>query len=94
MPARCGGLPGRLLLLVSIGVREPMPMARLLLYEAFSPEDVSVITEVFKSAVSVLQLTDRAGSLTTERVAKKIVECAQTGERDPIRLRSYAIKAL
>lgn len=64
-------------------------MARLLLYEAFSPEDVSVITEVFESAVSVLQLTDRAGSLTTERVAKKIVECAQTGERDPIRLRSY-----
>ena len=71
-----------------------MPIVRLLQYEAFSPEDISVITEAFESAVSVLRLTDRADSLTTERVAKKIIECAQTGERDPIRLRNYAIKSL
>ena len=44
--------------------------------------------------LSVLQLTDRADSLTTERMAKKIIECAQAGERDPIRLRNYAIKSL
>ena len=73
---------------------ELMPIVRLLEYEAFSPADISVIIEAFESAVSVLQLTDRADSLTIERVAKKIIECAQTGECDPIRLRSYAIKSL
>jgi hypothetical protein len=71
-----------------------MPIVRLLQYEAFSPEDIGVITEAFESAVSVLRLTDRADSLTTERVARKIIECAQTGERDSVRLRNYAIKSL
>jgi hypothetical protein len=71
-----------------------MPIVRLLEYEAFSPEDISVITDAFESAVSVLRLTDRDDTETVERVAKKIIECAETGERDPLRLRSYAIKAL
>jgi hypothetical protein len=71
-----------------------MPIVRLLEYEAFSPEDISVITDAFESAVSVLRLTDRDDTETVERVARKIIECAQTGERDPLRLRSYAIKAL
>jgi hypothetical protein len=66
----------------------------LLEYEAFSPEDISVITDAFESAVSVLRLTDRDDTETVERVARKIIECAQTGERDPLRLRSYAINAL
>lgn len=71
-----------------------MPIARLLQYEAFSPEDIRVLTGAFESAVIVLKLTDRVDALITERVAKKIIECAQTGERDPLRLRDYAIKSL
>lgn len=71
-----------------------MPIARFLQYAAFSPEDVSLITGVFESAVSVLRLTDRDDPETIERVARKIIECAQTGERDPLRLRNNAIKAL
>jgi hypothetical protein len=71
-----------------------MSIVRLLQYEAFSPGDVRVLTSAFESAVSVLKLTDRADSLTTERADKKIIECAQTGERDPLRLRDYAIKSL
>ena len=71
-----------------------MPIVRLLEYEAFSPEDISVITDAFESAVSVLRLTDRDDTETVGRVARKIIECARTGERDPLRLRSYAIKAL
>jgi len=71
-----------------------VPIIRLLQYEAFSPEDVSVIIGAFESAVSVLRLTDRDDPETVERAAKKIIECAKTGERDPIRLRSYAIKSL
>jgi hypothetical protein len=73
---------------------EPMPIVRLLEHEAFSPEDISVITQAFESAVSVLQLTERADSLTVERTAKKIIEYARTGERDPTRLRNHAIKSL
>jgi hypothetical protein len=71
-----------------------MPIARLLQYEAFSPEDISLITGAFESAVSVLRLTDRDDPETIERVARKIIECAQTGERDPTRLRNKAIRAL
>jgi hypothetical protein len=65
-----------------------MPIARLLQFEAFSPEDISLITGAFESVVSVLRLTDRDDPETIERVARKIIECAQTGERDPIRLRN------
>jgi hypothetical protein len=71
-----------------------MPIVRLLQYEAFSPEDIRALTSAFESAVIVLKLTDRADSLTTERAAKKIIECAQTGERDLLRLRDYTIKSL
>jgi hypothetical protein len=73
---------------------EPMPIIRLLQYEAFSPEDIGVIIGAFESAVSVLRLTERDDPETIERVARKIIKCAQTGERDPIRLRNNAIKAL
>ena len=80
--------------LESSGVRDSMPIARLLQYEAFTPEDIRLLTGVFEDTVNVLRLTDRADSLTIERAARKIIECAQTGERDPLRLRDYAIKSL
>jgi hypothetical protein len=70
-----------------------MPIVRLLQYEAFGPEDIKVITAAFEGALSSLGLVDRADPLT-EIVAKKIIECAQTGERDPIRLRDGALKLL
>ncbi len=71
-----------------------MPIIQLLQYEAFSPEDIGLITGAFESAVIVLRLTDRDDPETVERVARKIIECARTGERDPILLRNNAIKAL
>ena len=70
-----------------------MPIIRLLEHEAFGPEDISVITTAFEGALSTLGLVDRTDPLT-ELVAKRIIECAQTGERDPIRLRDCAIKSL
>ena len=70
-----------------------MPIIRFLEYEAFGPEDISVITTAFEGALSALQLVNRADPLT-ELVAKRIIECAQTGERDPIRLRDCALKLL
>jgi hypothetical protein len=70
-----------------------MPIVRLLQYKEFGPEDIKVITAAFEDALSSLGLVDRADPLT-EIVAKKIIECAQTGERDPIRLRDYTIQSL
>jgi hypothetical protein len=40
-----------------------------------------------------LRLKDRADP-ATEMIAKKIIELAQRGERDPVRLREHAIRGL
>jgi hypothetical protein len=60
-----------------------MPIVRLLEGEAFGPEAIEAITKAFEGAPSALELVDRTDPLT-ELVAKKIIECAQTSERDPI----------
>jgi hypothetical protein len=70
-----------------------MPIVRLLEREAFSPEDIEVMTAAFEDALAALQLIDRLDPLT-ERVAKKIIECAQMGELDPVRLRDCALRLL
>jgi len=70
-----------------------MPIVRLLEREAFSHEDIKVMTAAFEDTLAALQLIDRLDPLT-EMVAKKIIECAQTGERDPIRLRDCALRLL
>lgn len=70
-----------------------MPIIRLLEREAFSPEDITAITAAFEGTLHALDLVDRTDPLT-ELVARKIIECAQTGERDPVRLRDCALKSL
>ncbi len=70
-----------------------MPIVRLLEREAFSPEDISVISFAFEDALKTLGLVDRTDP-RTELIARAIIECAQTGERDPIRLRDGALKSL
>jgi hypothetical protein len=47
----------------------------------------------FQGALNALGLMDRADPLN-ELVAKKITEIAKTGERNPLRLRDRALKAL
>jgi hypothetical protein len=49
------------------------------------------MAKAYESALVALQLSDRQDPLT-EIVAKKILEIAETGERDPIRLRDRALK--
>jgi hypothetical protein len=70
-----------------------MPIIRLLEREAFSPEDIKLLSAAFEDVLHALDLIDRTDPLT-ELVAKKIIECAQTGERDPARLRDCALKSL
>jgi hypothetical protein len=59
----------------------------------FEPEAITVMTTAFEETLRTLGLVDRTGP-APEIVAKKIIELAQQGERDPIRLRDRAVQSL
>jgi hypothetical protein len=70
-----------------------MPIYRLLQNHAFGPDEIRVLTTAFEEALQTLRLVDRADP-ATEMVARKIIELAQQGERDPVRLRERAVRSL
>jgi hypothetical protein len=59
----------------------------------FEPEAVTCMARAYEGALVALRLTNRQDPFT-EIVAKKIVEIADTGERDPERLRDRALEEL
>jgi hypothetical protein len=69
-----------------------MPITRFLNGPVFSPADIVILSTAFEDTLRALNLTNR--DPTTEIVAKKIIEIAKQGERDPVRLRDRAIRAL
>jgi hypothetical protein len=70
-----------------------MPIDQLLEGCSFDSETIIVITEAFETACRDLRLIDRRDPLT-EVLALKIIEAAQTGERDPNRIRQQAMDSL
>jgi len=70
-----------------------MPIHRLLEKHAFGPDEIRVLNSAFDDALLKLGLADRADPVV-EVVARKIIELAQQGERDPTRLSERAIQAL
>jgi hypothetical protein len=50
------------------------------------PEELAALAHVFDDVLHMLGLVDRTDPMTT-LVAKKVIELAQTGERDPDRLK-------
>ena len=70
-----------------------MAIYRLLQNSAFGPEEIERMTTAYEDALRALGLTDRVDPMT-EILAKKIVEIAQTGERDPARIRAQAVAAI
>ena len=58
-----------------------------------APDEITVLTTAFEDTLRALRLADRADP-ATEIIAKKIIELAQQGERDPVRLRERAIQFL
>jgi len=70
-----------------------MPIRGALQTRAFGPEDIRIITVAFEDALRELKLVDRSDPLT-EIVAKKMIEIADEGERDPIRLKYRTLQAL
>ena len=61
--------------------------------QSFGPEDIEILSNAFEEAVRELRLVDRTDP-ATQLVAKRIIELAQQGERDPIRLREGAVKGI
>jgi len=70
-----------------------MPIRGALQTRAFGPEDIRIITVAFEDALRELKLVDLSDPLT-EIVAKKMIEIADEGERDPIRLKDRTLQAL
>ena len=70
-----------------------MPIRLLLTSGAFSPEDIAAITAAFEESLRALGLvhrTDPAAAI----VAKRMIEVAVGGERDPIMLRDAVLRSL
>jgi hypothetical protein len=70
-----------------------MAIYRLLKNRAFGPDEIKVLIAAYQEALRTLRLANRSDP-TTEIVAKKIIELAHRGERDPVRLRERAIRSL
>lgn len=70
-----------------------MAIYRLLKNHAFGPDEIKVLTTAYEDVLRALRLENRADP-ATEMIAKKIIELAQCGERDPARLREHAIRSL
>jgi hypothetical protein len=70
-----------------------MAIYRIFKERVFEPEAVICMARAYESALVALRLSDREDPLT-EIVAKKIVEIAETGERDPDRLRDAALEEI
>jgi hypothetical protein len=62
-----------------------MAICRLLQGSAFGPDEIKVLSSAYEAALQILGLTDRTDPVT-EPIAKKIIEIAQTGVRDPKQL--------
>jgi hypothetical protein len=58
----------------------------------FTPEEVTILGSVFEDVLQTLGLVDRKDPLT-EMVAKKVVELATAGIREPDRLKALTVQA-
>jgi hypothetical protein len=63
---------------------------RIFARSAFLPEDVRRMGDAYERALVELKLADRNDPLT-ETVAQYIIEAAQTGEKDPVRICTIAV---
>jgi hypothetical protein len=70
-----------------------MPIHRLLRTTSFDPEAVAMIAGAYEDACRSLGLRERTDPLT-EIVARTVIDIAQAGERNPIRLRERTLEAL
>lgn len=60
---------------------------------AFGPEEIQSVVKAYDDALAALGLA-RCDDPATRLLAKKIIEVARAGERDPIKIRRRAIEKL
>jgi hypothetical protein len=59
---------------------------------SFEPEEIIVLGQVFDDVLETLGLVDRQDPVT-EMVAKKLIELATAGIREPLRLKALTVQA-
>ena len=62
-------------------------------HDAFGPDTIAVLAAALEDAMHHLRLTDR-NDLVVTAVAKKIIDLAKRGERDPLKLRDQALQSI
>jgi hypothetical protein len=70
-----------------------MALYRLLEKSAFGPDEIKGMTEAYEQALLELGLKDRNDPVT-ETIARRIIEIAQTGEKDPTTTCTLALQQL
>ena len=70
-----------------------MSIIPLLAQSAFEPETIATMTSAYAEVCRALGLED-SDQPEANAVARKVIEFAQRGERDPVRLREYVLQAL
>lgn len=70
-----------------------MPFRKYLTSPTSDPAKLKAVASAYEQTLSELKLVDRDDPLT-ELVAKYVVEAADTGERDPLKLEQKALAAL
>ena len=70
-----------------------MAIYRLLAKSPLGPEEIEILVAAYEHTLRVLRLVDRSDPIT-ELVARKIIEVAQTGLKDPAKISAQAIKEL
>jgi hypothetical protein len=73
--------------------RRPMPIYRLLQNMPMGPEEISRVTTAYEEALRAIGVVDRGDPLA-ELLARKIIEVAQTGIREPADISDQAIKEI
>jgi hypothetical protein len=70
-----------------------MPIYRLLQNMPMGPEEISRLTAAYEQALKDIGLVDRDDPIA-EMVAKKVIEIAQTGLRDPADIAARVVMEL
>jgi hypothetical protein len=70
-----------------------MAIYRLLQNAGFGPEDIERMTTAYEKALVLLRLKDRADPMT-EVIARRIIEVAQTGEKNPTLICASALESM
>jgi hypothetical protein len=70
-----------------------MPLTPFLKGATFDPQAIEAMSAAFEAVCASLQLLNRTDPVT-EIVARKVIEVAGTGERDPERIRDLVLLTL